>query len=124
MIALVTGGREYRDRRELYGVLDKLHAERSFKFLVHGGARGADRMAHKWAKERGVQPVAMEALWDTEGDPAGTNRNLRMYEFAKPELIIAFSGGRGTANMMKVGYDAKRAGDPVEIIDVEDLSYA
>lgn len=121
MIVLVTGGRDYKNQRELFGVLDKLHRERGFTFLVHGDARGADQMAHRWAKKRGVQPVAMEALWDFDGDPAGSKRNARMYEFAKPELIIAFSGGRGTANMMKIGYDAKKRGDPVDIIDVEDL---
>jgi len=78
-------------------------------------------MAHRWAKKRGVQPVAMEALWDTDGDAAGTRRNARMYAFARPSLIVAFSGGRGTANMMKIGFEGQRRGDPVEIIDVEDL---
>lgn len=122
MIVLITGGREYRNQRELFSVLDRLHKERPFTFLVHGDARGADHMAHRWAKKNGVQPVAMEALWDAEGNDAGTKRNARMYEFAKPALIIAFSGGRGTANMIRIGYEARKRGDPVEIIDVEDLS--
>lgn len=117
MIVLITGGREYRDTRTLFAVLDRLHAERGFTFLVHGDARGADQMAHRWAKKRGVQPVAMEALWDVEGDAAGTKRNARMLAFAKPHLIVAFPGGRGTANMMKIGFNAG-----VELIDVEDLA--
>lgn len=116
MIVLVTGGRDYKNQRELFSVLDRLHAERGFTFLVHGDARGADQMAHRWAKQRGVQPVAMEALWDVEGDAAGTKRNARMLAFAKPELIVAFSGGRGTANMIRIGFKAG-----VEIVDVEDL---
>lgn len=117
MIVLITGGRDYKNQRELFAVLDRLHAERGFTFLVHGDAPGADQMAHRWAKKRGVQPVAMEALWDVDGDAAGSKRNKRMLEFAKPSLIIAFSGGRGTANMMKIGFDAG-----VELIDVEELS--
>lgn len=116
MIVLITGGREYRNQREMFAVLDKLHAERNFTFLVHGDARGADQMSHRWAKKRGVQPVAMEALWDTDGDSAGTKRNARMIAFAKPDLCVAFSGGRGTANCMRL---AREAG--VELIDVEDL---
>lgn len=116
MIVLITGGREYRNQREMFAVLDKLHAERKFTFLVHGDARGADHMAHRWAKKRGVQPVAMEALWDTEGDASGTLRNARMLAFSKPDLVVAFSGGRGTANMMRI---ARKAG--VELIDAEDL---
>ena len=73
MIVLVTGGRDYKNQRELFGVLDKIHAERKFTFLVHGDARGADIMAHRWAKRNGVQPVAMEALWDSEGDSSRTD---------------------------------------------------
>jgi len=120
MIVLITGGRKYRNRRELYAVLDRLHAERRFTFLVHGDADGADTLAHKWALERGVQPVAMPALWDYDGEvKAGSKRNKRMLDFAKPSLIVAFSGGRGTANMMKIGFDAG-----VELIDVEDLELA
>jgi hypothetical protein len=120
MIVLMTGGREYRNKQELETVLDQLHAKYKFDFLVHGAAKGADRMAHIWAKERGVQPVAMEALWDYEGDPAGSKRNARMFEFAQPDLIVAFSGGRGTANMMRIGFEAKKRGHKVDIIDVED----
>lgn len=116
MIVLVTGGRDYRDTKRLFAVLDRLHAERKFTFLVHGDAVGADQMAHRWCKSRGVQPVAMEALWDAEGKASGTRRNKRMLEFTKPELCIAFPGGRGTANMMRISREAG-----VELIDVEDL---
>lgn len=115
MIVLITGGREYRNQRELTTVLDSLHAERKFTFLVHGDARGADKLSHKWAVKVGVQPVAMEALWDVEGDTSGTKRNARMLAFSKPDLVVAFSGGRGTANMMRITHDAG-----VELIDVED----
>ncbi len=116
MIVLITGGRDYRNTKRLFEVLDRIHAERKFTFLIHGDATGADQMAHRWSKSRGVQPVAMEALWDADGDSAGSRRNRRMYEFAKPTLCIAFPGGRGTANMMKICFD-----DGVEIIDEEDL---
>lgn len=123
MIVLITGGREYRNRRELNAVLDRLHADRRFTFLVHGDARGADTLAHEWALLKGVQPVAMPALWDFDGkEKAGTKRNARMFEFAQPDLIVAFSGGRGTANMMRIGYEARKKGHKVEIIDVEDLT--
>lgn len=121
MIVLVTGGRDYRNRKELDQVLTKLHAELKFTYLVHGGAKGADRLAHDWCHRNGVQPVRMDAMWDWDGDPAGSRRNARMYDFAKPAKIIAFSGGRGTANMMRIGFEAGKRGDLVEVIDVEDM---
>lgn len=124
MIALITGGRDYRDRRELETILDRLHAEHRFTFLVHGDARGADTLAHRWALSRGVQPVAMDALWDVDGDAAGTKRNQRMFAFAQPDLLVAFPGGRGTANMIRIGFEAHKRGHKVQIIDVEDQTSA
>ena len=116
MIVLVTGGRDYEDAATIYHVLDTVNAERPIKYLMHGNARGTDRIAHKWALARGVQPVAFEALWDFEGDAAGTRRNKRMIEFVVPDKVVAFPGGRGTANMMKIAH--LRC---VEILDVEDV---
>jgi len=116
MIVLVTGGREYKNDKHLFAVLDRIHSERKFTFLVHGDARGADYRAHRWCKSRGVQPVAMEALWDYEGNPAGSRRNKRMWDLFKPELIVAFPGGTGTSNMMSIGYEGG-----AEIVDVEDI---
>lgn len=64
MIVLITGGRDYKNQREMRVVLDQLHAKHKFTYLMHGDAAGADQMAHRWAKKNGVQPVAFEALWD------------------------------------------------------------
>ena len=117
MYVIITGGRDYKNRRELRSVLDRLHKERKFTYLGHGDAQGADHMAHSWAKTAGVQPVAMEALWSFyPANKAGTIRNKSMYDFKAPDLIVAFSGGVGTANMMRVGKDGG-----TEVIDVEDI---
>ncbi len=118
MIVLITGGRDYRNQREMFSVLDRLHAERGFTFLMHGDARGADQMSHRWAKKNGVQPVAFEALWEAKGQKDGSARNGRMLLFKVPDVVVAFTGGVGTANMMKRAYDH----DPrIELIDVEDI---
>ena len=116
MRVLVTGGRDYKDRGVVETVLSDLHAKMGFTYLIHGNARGADKLAHTWALAHGVQPVAMDALWDAEGDRAGSRRNRRMLEFSNPDACIAFPGGRGTSNMMIL---ARSAG--VKLIDVEDL---
>lgn len=118
MYVLITGGRKYNRPHHLRAVLDRLHKERKFTYLGHGDATGADHMAHSWAKAAGVQPVAMEALWDFfPSGKAGTIRNKAMYDFKTPDLIVAFSGGVGTANMMRIG----NLGG-TEVIDVEDIN--
>lgn len=120
-IALVTGSREYRNQRELRAVLSRLHKEREFDYLMHGDAAGADTMAHRWCKQNGVQPVAFEALWDANGNRDGSARNGRMLLFKVPDVVIAFDGGRGTADMMGRAYS--HLPNRIEVIDVEDTDW-
>ncbi len=46
---LVTGGRDFADRDLLYATLDRLHAEHNIIVVIHGDAKGADRLAGEWA---------------------------------------------------------------------------
>jgi hypothetical protein len=106
MRILITGGRDFADRDMLYRVLDQLHAEHSFSVLIHGAAKGADRLAGEWAGARGVEVLALPADWKRHGRGAGLIQNRQMLE-EKPDLLVAFPGGKGTADMVTV---AKKAG--------------
>lgn len=107
---LVCGGRDYDDRKSLFMVLDAAHSANPVELLVHGAAPGADDLAGQWARHVGVPWKAYPAHWKSEGKAAGPKRNARMLEEAKPHLVIAFPGGRGTANMI---LQAEKAGVPV-----------
>ncbi len=102
MIVLVTGGREYKNRDFVFTSLDSLHAHVTITNLVHGAARGADTFAGDWALARGVpcQAYPVEAQ-DGPWPGAGHARNRRMYLDARPALVIAFPGGRGTNGMVE-----------------------
>lgn len=97
MRLLVCGGRDFTDRDWLYSVLDDIKPA----VVIHGAAPGADTLAGDWAKERGVPVEAYPADWDKHGRAAGPIRNSRMLREGKPDLVLAFPGGRGTANMVK-----------------------
>ena len=45
--------------------------------------------------------IEMRANWDYYETSAGTIRNTWMIKYATPDLIVAFPGGTGTANMIK-----------------------
>ena len=115
---LVCGGRDYADRQQLFEVLDEelsaaTVAGNSF-ILIHGGARGADSLSGSWAAERQVSDVRVyEADWNTYGRAAGAIRNRLMLTDGQPHVIVAFKGGKGTANMIQQG---KKAGVPVKEI--------
>ena len=110
---LVCGGREFANRQLLTEVLNRLHQERGIALIISGGARGADTMAEWWAKAKGVPCDVYEADWISLGRKAGPIRNQRMLDEGKPDLVVAFPGGRGTADMVRRGREAG-----VEVIEV------
>jgi len=103
MRILVCGGREYFDVDVLERSLDAIHlgSRGPIESVIHGGARGADTMAGEWARRRGISYTVYEANWELEDRAAGPIRNKRMLDEGTPDLIIAFPGGRGTANMIR-----------------------
>lgn len=103
---LVCGGRDYADRTTVYEVLDRVHRwaqDMGYQLeVVHGDARGADRLARDWARARGVTDHPEPARWATEGYyAAGPKRNQRMVDKYHPAKCIAFPGGTGTADMIR-----------------------
>lgn len=113
MRALVCGGRDYTDTARVFAVLDKLHGEAGIDVIIEGGARGADACGKEWAFRRQVECQTFEADWENQGTFAGPARNARMLNEGRPDLVIAFPGGRGTADMVR---KARRAG--VEVVEI------
>ena len=81
--------------------------------MIHGDASGADRLAGEWAKERCIEVLARPAEWKKHGRAAGPIRNQAMLA-EKPQLVVAFPGGKGTADMVA---KAKKAGLEVVVIE-------
>lgn len=100
MRIIVCGGRDYRDRNALFHALDRLHAKRGIGFLIVGGTSGADYLAWQWADERNVPCGVYNADWKEHGRAAGPIRNQRMLDDGKPDGVVAFPGGNGTADMI------------------------
>ena len=101
MRVLVCGGRDYNNADYMRKVLDDMHAVTPFDILIYGMARGADDLAKMWATARGIERLGFPANWERFGRSAGHIRNKEMLDKGKPDLVIAFPGGRGTQNMIK-----------------------
>jgi predicted Rossmann-fold nucleotide-binding protein len=109
MRVIVCGGRKYNNVTRLYSILGKLHRERGIDLLINGGAPGADGLASGWAAANLVKVEEYPAEWDKYGGRAGPIRNAMMLD-ENPDAVVAFPGGRGTADMVR---RAKAAGVPV-----------
>lgn len=112
MKLLVCGGRNYDERKVLNRALTELHAAREISLVITGGASGADFLAKRWAQVQRIPVCEFPSNWDYQGRAAGPVRNKAMLDFAKPDLVVAFPGMNGTANMMA---QAKAAG--VEVME-------
>ena len=99
-VVLVCGGRDVGDQRMVWDALDGLHADRRITRIVHGDARGADCLASAWAMSRRVPQDRYPADWKRHGRVAGPIRNAAMLAKSRPDLCVAFPGGRGTTDMV------------------------
>lgn len=99
-ITLVAGGRDFRDMDMLRMVLDDVNPDT----IVHGAARGADSMAGRYARERGIPCRVFPVKWhDRYGNyipRAAFDRNQQMLDEGQPDLVVAFPGGGGTRDMV------------------------
>ena len=121
---LVCGGRDFDDLDLVDDVLENLCRDRGWItepnpawspkcVIIHGGARGADTLGGVWAKKHGLPCEEFVADRQGLGRKAGPIRNQRMIDEGKPDLVVAFPGGRGTADMVR---RARAAG--IEVIEV------
>lgn len=107
---IVCGGRDYADRQRVFQVLDKIHTLRGISEIIQGECpTGADRRAREWAVNMGKTLTRCRAEWEKYGKRAGPLRNRYMLTL-KPDGVVAFSGGRGTQDMITA---AQEAGVPV-----------
>ena len=114
MVILVCGGRTYNNKDKVNEVLSSIHKEKPITVLIHGAAKGADALAGCWARENNIKEKQCPALWNTHGKAAGIIRNQKMLDDNKVDLVIAFPGGKGTADMVE---RAKKAN-----IEVREIS--
>lgn len=115
---LICGGRDFNDHglfdRTMIDIHNQYVTASKPAFYIAGGARGADTEAIRLAKIWGIPYKIYPADWEQYGKRAGYIRNQQMLDEGKPDLVVAFPGGKGTAMMVDI---ARKAG--VKVIEVE-----
>ena len=106
------GDRLWTDRDVIERRLKRLP---SGTIILHGDARGADRLAGEIAQNLGFEVKTARAEWD-RGKSAGILRNRLMLD-QNPSLVIAFhnniAASKGTGDCVR---EARRRGITVEIL--------
>ena len=100
MKILVCGGRTYSDYQTVLNTLEEYVCSASL--VIQGGAKGADELARRASKVLEIPCKEFKANWEKYGKSAGPIRNRQMLVEGKPDLVIAFKGGKGTNNMINL----------------------
>lgn len=98
---LVCGGRDFVMTDRYASAFHDIVGRVGATVVIHGAARGADIEAGKLALARGLTVVTFPADWKAHGRAAGPIRNQQMIDEGKPDLVVAFPGGAGTADMVQ-----------------------
>ena len=113
MRIVVCGGRNYSNFEFLIKIMDELLRDyiqppntiqvrdKALFSIATGGATGADTLAERWARMRGIKCKTYLPDWNRYGDAAGPKRNIKMIDTFAPDLLVAFKGGFGTASSIK-----------------------
>lgn len=107
------------ERFLLAATLDALMTDRGIAVIIHGSAHGADELAGQWARRKLIKEECYPARWYPNGRKggldrsAGPRRNTKMIAEGKPDLVVAFPGNKGTADMVR---RAKAAG--IEVVEI------
>lgn len=115
---IIAGSRTFSDYELLKRETDKVMMHVEMPVIVSGGARGADTLGERYAKEHGVKLIRFLAEWEKDGVKAGYIRNTRMAEYASKTsagILLAFWNGRsrGTRDMID---KARQRGMKVHIV--------
>jgi 1-aminocyclopropane-1-carboxylate deaminase/D-cysteine desulfhydrase-like pyridoxal-dependent ACC family enzyme len=111
---IVCGGRKFNKSEFLNQILNYFNETYNLVALAHGNATGADTLAKEWAEQqKDISVVAFPVTWINNSivdKAAELKRNQEMLNRFKPDFVIAFEGGTGTADMIK---KAKQKNVPV-----------
>lgn len=110
---IVVGSRTFHDYNLLKEECDKalkdMMTDYDTYYVIHivsGGARGADALAEKYAKEREYDMIVFPADWNTYGKSAGYKRNALMQETISQypnRMCIAFWDGMSKGTQHNFG---------------------
>ena len=102
MILAVVGSRTFTNYQLFVAELDRYS---DITRIISGGAKGADMMARRYAKENNITIREYIPNWNLYGKSAGYKRNVFIVDDA--DQLIAFwdSTSRGTKHSIGLGFE-------------------
>jgi hypothetical protein len=103
---LICRGRKFTDDVLFNDEMDRLVAMCGLPSrVVHGITSSADAMVPRWGERYGLEVIGQHYDWRESDESLGAIRNQSMLDLYKPHCVIAFPGGEGTADMVRLAKD-------------------
>jgi hypothetical protein len=115
MNVLITGSRDTDKYMYIHNQLD-IHIDKKNDIIIHGDARGVDRIAKEWCKINNVKDIPIKAL-KPDNKTYYLYRNCEMIGMA--DKVIAFWNGseKSTGTPFTINY-AKARGKTIVVFDI------
>ena len=84
----VVGSRTFNDYELLKNELNEIHKVTPITLIISGGAKGADSLSERWARENNIETQIFKPMWEKFGKQAGYLRNKDIV--LGSEQVIAF----------------------------------
>lgn len=110
---LISGSLSFDDYDLLCATLDRLLAGKENVVIVSGGAKGAELLGERYAREHGLGLKQFLADWETYGRGAKVIRNAQLIDAADQAVFFWDGKSKGAADAIET---AEAKGIPVEIV--------
>lgn len=112
---IIAGSRHFNRYSLLMNSVNHIIGDDENVVIINGGARGADAMGKRYAREKNYPCITVHADWKAFGKSAGYLRNERMAQMG--DYLIAFWDGEspGTKHMIDL---AKQYGLSTAIVRI------
>ena len=104
----IIGSRDFDD----YALLKAKLTSISPAQIISGGAKGADKLAERYAIEQGIDLIVYKADWKQYGRGAGIIRNRQIIEHC--DEVLAFWDGQSRGTKSSIDY-ARKLNKPIVI---------
>lgn len=109
----IVGSRDFNDYELLKKTLEPIKDKVSL--VVSGGAKGADSLGERWAKENNIPTQIFYPDWNKYKKAAGFKRNVEIVDNCDAVVAFQINDSKGTQHTINI---SKEKGKKVKVIQL------
>lgn len=99
----IVGSRNFENYSHLKEVMTDFNSQYGFpSTIVSGGAKGADKLAERYAKENNIPIIVFRPIWSKYGRGAGIIRNRDIVKQSTHMVAFCIDHSKGTMNSINL----------------------